>query len=122
MRIGVNSPAVPGHLNPMTVLARGLQRRGHEIVFFTSSLSEPAVRAAGLSHFPILEKYFRPDNAAERFAALSALEGREALAYAFDMIPDASRELIDHGPRIIKESGVDTLVLDSLWRNLDLVD
>ena len=37
------------------------------------------------------------------------------------MIADASRELIDDGPRMIKESRVDALVLDSLWRNLDLV-
>ena len=86
MRIGVNSPAIPGHLNPMTTLARELQRRGHEVVVFTSFLSEPAVRAAGLSHFPFREKYFRPDNAGERFAALSALQGREALACAFGMI------------------------------------
>lgn len=121
MRIGVNSPAIPGHLNPMTVLARELQRRGHEVVFFTSFLSEPTVRAAGLSHFPFREKYFRPDNAAQRFAVLSALQGREALACAFDMIADASRELIDDGPRMIKESRIDALVLDSLWRNLDLV-
>jgi MGT family glycosyltransferase len=105
----------------MTVLARELQHRGHEVVFFTSFLSEPAVRAAGLSHFPFREKYFRPDNAAERFAALSALQGREALAFVFEMIADASRELIDDGPRMIKESGIDALVLDSLWRNLDLV-
>ena len=78
MRIGVNSPAVPGHVNPMTVLARELQRRGHEVVFFAGFLSEPTVRAAGLSHFPFREKYFRPDNAAERFAVLSALKGRGA--------------------------------------------
>jgi zeaxanthin glucosyltransferase len=121
MRIGFNSPAIPGHLNPMTVLARELQRRGHEVVFFTSFLSEPAIRAADLRSFPFRERYFRPDNSAERFATLSALQGREALACAFEMIADASRELIEDGPRMIKESGVDALVLDSLWRNLDLV-
>ena len=34
MRIGFVTLPVSGHLNPMTSLARKLQQRGHEIVFF----------------------------------------------------------------------------------------
>jgi zeaxanthin glucosyltransferase len=33
MKLGFISINVPGHLNPMTTLARHLQRRGHEVVF-----------------------------------------------------------------------------------------
>jgi zeaxanthin glucosyltransferase len=121
MRIGFNCPAFPGHLNPMISLARELQNRGHDIVFFTTFVSESAVRAASLEHFPIQEKYLRPDNMPELMARLSTLKGEEALYFSFQLVADASRDLIEDGPRLIDESKVEALVLDSLGQNLDMV-
>jgi hypothetical protein len=37
MKLGFICPGVPGHLNPMTTLARQLQARGHDVVFLYSS-------------------------------------------------------------------------------------
>jgi hypothetical protein len=37
MKIGFICPTVPGHLNPMTALARHLQVRNDEVVFLYSS-------------------------------------------------------------------------------------
>jgi UDP:flavonoid glycosyltransferase YjiC (YdhE family) len=62
MRIGFNCAAVPGRINPMAVLARELQRRGHEVVLFTF-LSKPGVRAAGVPCFPFVSRYLTPENA-----------------------------------------------------------
>jgi hypothetical protein len=36
MKIGFICPNIPGHLNPMTALARHLQARNHEVVFLYS--------------------------------------------------------------------------------------
>ena len=36
MKIGFICPSIPGHLNPMTALARHLQARNHEVVFLYS--------------------------------------------------------------------------------------
>jgi hypothetical protein len=36
MKIGFICPNIPGHLNPMTALARHLQERNHEVVFLYS--------------------------------------------------------------------------------------
>jgi hypothetical protein len=33
MNLGFICPNLPGHLNPMTALARQLQARGHDVVF-----------------------------------------------------------------------------------------
>lgn len=44
----VSLPLV-GHLNPMTALARNLQFRGNEVVFFGVPDVEPIVRAANLN-------------------------------------------------------------------------
>jgi UDP:flavonoid glycosyltransferase YjiC (YdhE family) len=37
MKLGFICPNLPGHLNPMTALARQLQARGHDVVFLYSS-------------------------------------------------------------------------------------
>jgi hypothetical protein len=37
MKLGFISPNLPGHLNPMTALARHLQARNHEVVFLCST-------------------------------------------------------------------------------------
>ena len=37
MKLGFICPNVPGHLNPITALARHLQLRNHEVVFLYSS-------------------------------------------------------------------------------------
>lgn len=44
MRIGFLTLPFPGHLNPMTALARKLKERGHEIVFFGIPDAEPEIR------------------------------------------------------------------------------
>jgi len=36
MKLGFICPNIPGHLNPMTALARHLQARNHEVVFLYS--------------------------------------------------------------------------------------
>ena len=37
MKLGFLCPNIPGHLNPMTALARHLQARNHEVVFLYST-------------------------------------------------------------------------------------
>ena len=49
------------------------------------------------------------------------MRGDDALRYVFAWIADVSQRMIEDGERIILETKVDCLVLDALWRNLDLV-
>src|SRR5258708_32429406 len=49
-------PPVPGHLNPMTTLARKLRLRNHDVLFIGLPDSEPSVRAAGLNVSPLCRK------------------------------------------------------------------
>ena len=52
MKIGFVSMPLSGHLNPMTALARRLQSRGNEVVFFGVPDVEPFARAANLDFVP----------------------------------------------------------------------
>jgi zeaxanthin glucosyltransferase len=58
MKIGFVSMPLSGHLNPMTALARRLQSRGNEIVFFGVPDVEPFARAAGVDFVPYGEAEF----------------------------------------------------------------
>ncbi len=58
MRIAFLGVRVPGHLNPMTALARKLKARGHDVVFISILDTEPYVRAAQLPFIPYCEKEF----------------------------------------------------------------
>ena len=49
-----------GHINPMTALARRLQQRGHEVVFFGIPDIEARVRAAGVDFCRIGESDYPP--------------------------------------------------------------
>jgi zeaxanthin glucosyltransferase len=58
VRIAFLGVRVPGHLNPMTTLARRFQARGHDVVFISVLETEPYVRAAQLPFIAYCEKEF----------------------------------------------------------------
>src|SRR5215470_16365115 len=55
MRVAFLSLPVPGHLNPMTALARKYQARGHDVVFLSLPDVAPFVQAAQLPFVPCAE-------------------------------------------------------------------
>src|ERR1700747_2526347 len=69
MKLGFICPNLPGHLNPMTALARHLQTRNHEVVFLYST------EANGLAFVPGPEKDHINENRAEQ----SKRHGEDAL-------------------------------------------
>ena len=58
MKIAFLGVRVPGHLNPMTKLARKLKGRGHDVVFLSMPDTEPFVRPAELPFIPFCENDF----------------------------------------------------------------
>ena len=62
MKIGFVSMPLSGHLNPMTALARRLQSRGNEVVFFGVPDVEPFARAAGLEFVTYGEREYPVDS------------------------------------------------------------
>src|SRR5580704_13737580 len=79
MKIAFLGVRVPGHLNPMTTLARKLKARGHDVVFLSMPDTERFVRAAELPFIPFCENDFPVGSLAKSMAALSKLQGQAAL-------------------------------------------
>ncbi|MGA8478153.1 MAG: glycosyltransferase [Chthoniobacterales bacterium] len=102
MKLGFICFNVPGHLNPMTALARQLQGRGHDVVFLYSS------GAAGLPFVPGPEK----DHINESRPEVSALLGEDALKFAMSMLMTQSEAILKSLPATLEATGVDALLLD----------
>ncbi len=116
MKTGFLSPHVLGHLNPMTALARQLQSRKHEVVFITSRLAEPLVRAAGLPFaFYDEEESLSTlrENAMSRLTKLSKLQGEDASRFALRIVARRVESMWHTLPAVLAEEGVDGLVLDT---------
>ena len=58
MRIGFSCPVLPGHMYPMTTLARKVRERGHEVFFLGIPDAEPMVRVAGFEFYPYGDALF----------------------------------------------------------------
>jgi MGT family glycosyltransferase len=102
MRIGFICPNLPGHINPMTALARHLQARNHEVVFLYSP------SANGL---PCVPGEKRDDMNAGR-PEMSQLEGNEAVAFYCGIAAKETEAIFKSLPRMLEKTGVEALVLD----------
>src|SRR5215813_11674991 len=78
-RIGILSYSSPGHYYPLTALARRLQSRGHDVLYFQVADLEKPIRAAGLRFCQIGRDDFPLGSLRMRDEECGALEGRAAL-------------------------------------------
>jgi zeaxanthin glucosyltransferase len=122
MKIGFVSMPLAGHLNPMTALARKLQSRGHEIIFIGVPDVGPVVRAAGLHFVSYCEEEFPAGVCARALAPVAKIHGMEATRWT---IGGAGRAIFQaasqHLPRVLAETGVEALVLDTIHMYLEVV-
>jgi zeaxanthin glucosyltransferase len=122
MKIGFISMPLTGHLNPMTALARRLQSRGNEVVFFGVPDAEPIVRAANLGFVPICEQEYPPGSIAKEYAHLATLRGEEVVRYsARELHPQRLRATYEHLPQKLAATGVEALVIDTIHWFVELV-
>jgi zeaxanthin glucosyltransferase len=111
----------PGHLYPTTTLARRLRARGHDVVMIAAADVEPFIRGADLAFVPFGEKRYPPGRLAEIFEQLSKLQGQEALAFTFQKVAEFMEMAFAELPEVLREQGVDGVVLDEAMFDLGLV-
>jgi zeaxanthin glucosyltransferase len=122
MRIGFLSLPVPGHLNPMTALARKLQSRGHDVVFISLADVAPFVEAAGLPFVPVSQAAYPTGSLGRLVRRLSELSGEEALHFTVNaMMKGYTASLFESLPDILSRAGVDGLVLDQYQSYVELI-
>jgi len=102
MKLGFLCPNIPGHLNPMTALARHLQARNHEVVFLYSP------SANGLPCIPAPEK----DHFNEITPEMSKLKGGDASSLAMRALMTEMGAILKTLPAMIRANGIDALLID----------
>jgi zeaxanthin glucosyltransferase len=114
VKIAFISPPVPGHLNPMTTLARKLRARNHDVVFVSLPDGETAVRAAGLPFLPCAAKEYPRGSLVERLRRLSKLQGEEALRDTLQNVAARTEAMLNSLPAVLTAAGVDAVVVDTV--------
>src|SRR6516225_4196275 len=104
MKLGFICPNLPGHLYPLTTLARHLQARNHEVVFLYST------GAAGLPFIPGPEN----DPLRENLPEVSKLHGVEAVKFSLRVLMTQTETILKSLPVMVKANGIDALVLDTV--------
>src|SRR5262245_62285193 len=103
MKLGFICLGLPGHLNPMTTLARQLQARNHEVVFLYSS------GAAGLPFVRGPEK----DHINENRPEASKKQGEDALQFSIRAVLTQTEAILKSLPGIVQANGIDALIIDT---------
>ena len=104
MKIGFICPNLPGHINPMTALARHLQERNHEVVFLYSP------SANGLPCVP----GDKDDDMNANRPEMSKLEGEGAIAFYCGVAAKETEAIFKSLPKMVETTGIEALILDPI--------
>src|SRR4029077_11311552 len=97
-------------------LARKLQSRGHEVVFFGVPDIGAVARAADLDFVPFGENEYPPGSIAKKWGGVASLHGLDVVRYtARELTPGLIKAALEHLPGKIAETGVNALILDTLY-------
>lgn len=107
-------PAYTGHLNPMLVLARALERRGHRISVLSPPIAESKVRQAGLRFIPFAEREFFPGEWSRLTGRAGELTGFAATRAATEVIALLARAAQRELSEIAARERFDGLVMDQI--------
>jgi zeaxanthin glucosyltransferase len=122
MRIGFVSMPLSGHLNPMTALARRLQSRGNEVVFFGVPDVEPFARAAGLDFVPYGEAEFPVGSIEKFYSSVATMRGFEAVRHScMNLNPELTRVAFNYLGEKLTITGVEAVVIDTVHFFIELV-
>jgi zeaxanthin glucosyltransferase len=121
MKIAFLGVRVPGHLYPMTTLARKLKARGHDVVFISVLDTEAFVTAANLPFVPFCEEDFPLGSVRKTIDQLGKLQGHVALEFAINSVATSLSSSFKNLPQTLRKARVDALVLDQADYGLGFV-
>jgi zeaxanthin glucosyltransferase len=111
---GIICPPYAGHLNPLSVLGRELQKRGHRVTVLQISDLESKVRSEGLNFIAIGRSTYQPGSLAVTLEQLTRLSEIAALQYSVEFCRDITEMICQDAPAAIRAAGIDALLVDQL--------
>jgi zeaxanthin glucosyltransferase len=108
------TPAFVGHVNPMTVLARAIQKRGHRVAFIAPLDVKAKAERAGVEYIEMAAREFPLGEWDVWTAKLGELASVKANRFAGHWIGAMSRAIIRDLPEIIAREKFDGIVMDQI--------
>lgn len=108
------APAAIGHLNPMSVLGRELQRRGHQVTFFGVPDVEVKLRNSGLDFWSIGETEFPLGSLEEYYKQLGQLNGIAGVKFTVNWLKISTKMLFNQAPNALRLAGVEAILVDQV--------
>jgi zeaxanthin glucosyltransferase len=96
----------------MNALARCLQLRGHEVVFFGIADTETRVRAAGIEFRRIGGEDYPLGTVAKLEEHMAGLAGLAALRFTLERVRNLMRMVFRDAPEAVRTANVDALLVD----------
>jgi zeaxanthin glucosyltransferase len=109
---GIVVPPYTGHLNPILVLARALQARGHRVTLISLAEASAAATAAGCDFQPVARLEFPPGRWHALTARAGGFRGLRATAAAAHTIALFVRGTLRELPAFFTRRPLDGLVMD----------
>jgi zeaxanthin glucosyltransferase len=120
MKIAFVVPNVPGHLNPMTALARRLQSRNHDVVVMSLRSAAPLVGAADLQFVPCGDEELPAERLNELLGQLSKLQGQEAADFTLRVAAVVTEAMLKSLLKTLTETEIDGVILDTVLFYIEL--
>jgi MGT family glycosyltransferase len=111
-RIGVFCFPGTGHINPMTALARTLERRGHSVVIYGIADTEARIRAAGIEFMQIGAVDYPLGTLRHLDEHLGRLKGLATFKFTVERVRKTARMILRDGPDAVRRSGAEVLLVD----------
>jgi zeaxanthin glucosyltransferase len=108
--LAVVCPPLPGHLNPLAVLGRTLQERGHRVTVFQIPALREAVRTEGLKFYPVGTT--QSGTLSANIESMSRLRGLQSVKFAIECSRQISDLLCLELPQALKEADIDLVLAD----------
>ena len=108
------APAAIGHLNPMSVLGRELQHRGHKVTFFGIPDLELKLKNSGLTFSTIGETEFPPGSLEEYYTKLGGMSGLDGLKFTVNWFKSEAQMLLKNTPQAFRAAGVEAVIVDQV--------
>ena len=109
---GIISLGSIGHLNPLCVLGRELQRRGNRVTYFGVPDIQKKVQEAGLHFRMIGNSVFPPGSMDAIYKQLGIKSGLDGLKYSIGWFKRNAEVLFQECPAAIRDASVDALIID----------
>lgn len=114
-RIGFLSLYAPGHVHPSLALARGLQQKGYEVVFFNLPDVRPSAEGAGVPFVAFGEEVYPAGALNAVMKKTGELTGPEAMAYYVERMIRLMEASFSDLPERLRAADLDLVVVDQLF-------